>query len=91
MEKIVLSGKVQLEERGRYGSGEQLLYTAANSSFVLTGTPGQPPRIVDTAQGSITGATLLFRTGDNMVVVAGNSAHPGGVDGRVRTELNLHP
>lgn len=91
VEKVVLAGKVQMEQPGRYGSGEQLLYTAATSSFVLTGAPGRPPRIVDAAQGSVTGTTLLFRTGDNTVVVAGDSARTAAATERVRTELNLHP
>ena len=52
--------------------------------------------MVDASQGSVTGATLLFRAGDNTVVVAGDPAHgasasSGAASGRVRTELNLHP
>ena len=89
VEKVVLSGKVQLEQPGRVGTGEQLLYTAANSSFVLTGTAARPPHIVDVQQGSLTGTTLLFRTGDNTVVVASDPAHAGASRSRVRTELNL--
>ena len=91
VEKVVLAGKVQLEQPGRSGTGDQLLYTAATSSFVLSGSPGHPPKITDAAQGSVVGTTLLFHTGDNSVVVTGAAANAPGTGGRVRTELNLHP
>lgn len=89
VEKIVLSGKVRMEQPGRVGTGEQLLYTAASRSFVLTGTPGRPPHVVDQAQGSLTGTSLLFRAGDNTVVVAGSPSSPSQAHTRVRTELNV--
>lgn len=91
VERIVLSGRVQLQQPGRSGTGDQLLYTATNSSFVLSGSPGKPSHLVDAEQGSISGATLLFRTGDNTIVAAGDLPGAGKVQGRVRTELKLHP
>jgi lipopolysaccharide export system protein LptA len=94
VEKIVVSGGVRLEQPGRTGSGEQLLYTASsgsggNGEFVLTGAPGRPPHVVDERQGSITGATLLFGagdTGDSTIVVAGEPASHGQARSRVHTE-----
>ena len=95
VEKIVLSGGVRLDEPGRSGTGEQLLYTAARQEFVLTGTPGRPPHIVDEKQGSVTGATLLFgagnSTGDSTIVVAGEPASHGQARGRVHTETAVKP
>lgn len=84
LEKIVLSGGVKVRQAGRVGTGEQLLYTAATGEFVLTGTPGHPPHIVDDKQGSITGATLLFRSADSTIVVAG-----GPASRRVHTETTI--
>ncbi len=57
-----MSGAVKVEQPGRTATGEQLLYTAATGEFVLTGTPGHPPHVVDDKQGSITGsyAAVLF-------------------------------
>ncbi|HEY0308403.1 MAG TPA: hypothetical protein VGB94_09600 [Acidobacteriaceae bacterium] len=60
--------------------------TSGNSGqFVLTGTAGAPPRLVDPAKGSITGASLIFNSGDDSVVVSG-----GSTNGRVRTELKVN-
>jgi lipopolysaccharide export system protein LptA len=84
VEKIVMSGAVKVQQPGRVGTGEQLLYTAATGEFVLTGTPGHPPHLVDEKQGSITGATLLFRSADSTIVVAGEPASR-----RVHTEMTI--
>jgi lipopolysaccharide export system protein LptA len=60
--------------------------TNGNSGqFVLTGTPGAPPRLFDPAKGSITGASLIFNSGDDSVVVSG-----GSTNGRVHTELKVN-
>ena len=84
VERIVMSGAVKVEQPGRTATGEQLLYTAATGEFVLTGTPGHLPHVVDDKQGSITGATLLFRSPDSTIVVAGEPASR-----RVHTETTI--
>jgi lipopolysaccharide export system protein LptA len=84
VERIVMSGVVKVEQPGRTATGDQLLYTAATGEFVLTGTPGRPPHVVDDKQGSITGATLLFHAPDSTIVVAGE---PGSR--RVHTETTI--
>ncbi|HXS12609.1 MAG TPA: hypothetical protein VN734_07895 [Acidobacteriaceae bacterium] len=84
VERIVMSGGVKVEQPGRTATGDQLLYTAATGEFVLTGTPGHPPHVVDDKQGSITGATLLFRSPDSTIVVAGEPASR-----RVHTETTI--
>jgi lipopolysaccharide export system protein LptA len=89
LERVVVSGEVQLDEPGRHGSGEQLVYTAATGEYVLTGSSGKLPVIVDAQQGSVTGATLLFRSGtdaaDSTIVVSGDAA----TKVRVRTETEV--
>jgi lipopolysaccharide export system protein LptA len=84
LEKIVMSGAVKVQQPGRVGTGEQLLYTASTGEFVLTGTPEKPPHLVDDKQGNITGATLLFRSPDSTIVVAGEPASR-----RVHTETTI--
>jgi lipopolysaccharide export system protein LptA len=84
VERIVMSGAVKVEQPGRTATGDQLLYTAAAGEFVLTGTPGHPPRVVDDKQGNITGATVMFRSPDSTIVVAGESASR-----RVHTETTI--
>jgi lipopolysaccharide export system protein LptA len=91
VERIVLSGGVRMEQPGRYGTGEQLLYTASTSEFVLTGSAGHLPHVVDEKQGSITGATLLFRSPDSTIIVAGEPGAHGQSKGRVHTETEVKP
>jgi len=86
LDRVVVSGDVKLDETGRHGTGEQLVYKAVDGSVVLTGTPGAPPRIVDALQGTVTGNSLLFRADgaggggkdssgrDSTIVVTGTSA-----------------
>lgn len=90
VQRVVLSGAVRLDQPGRAGTGEQLVYTAADSTYVLTGTPAKPPHMVDVKQGNITGATLLFRSDDSTIIVTGGP--PGSEQpkhGRIHTETEV--
>ncbi len=89
IDRVIVYGSVQMEQPGRHGTGEQLLYTAATGNYVLTGTPTDPPHIVDAQQGSVTGATLLFGDAGSTIVVAGDSHMPKAKGGRVRTETHV--
>ena len=90
VQRVVLSGAVRLDQPGRAGTGEQLVYTAADSTYILTGTPAKPPHMVDVKQGNITGATLLFRSDDSTIIVTGGP--PGSTQpqhGRIHTETEV--
>ncbi len=91
IDRVVLSGDVQMDEPGRHGTGEQLLYTAATGSYVLTGTPVAPPLVVDARQGSVTGATLVFSDQGSTIVVAGDAGAAKAQGGRVRSEMSVQP
>ncbi len=91
IDRVVVYGSVQMDQTGRHGTGEQLLYTAATGAYVLTGTPAIPPRILDAQQGTITGATLLFGDAGSTIVVTGDPGAPKGKGGRVRTETHVSP
>jgi lipopolysaccharide export system protein LptA len=84
---------MRMEQPGRLGTGDQLLYSAATDSFVLTGTPGHPPHVEDAEQGNVTGATLLFQRAnqgaDSTIVVAGEPPGTSVQGGRVRTETEV--
>jgi len=86
IDHMVGTGSVVLDQPGRKGTGEKLVYTASDEVFVLTGTKAVPPRVVDEAQGTTTGAALRFRTGDDSVEVLGND---GKATGRVRSETRM--
>jgi lipopolysaccharide export system protein LptA len=90
LDRVVLTGDVQLQEPGRHGSGEELVYSAPKGtetagSYVLTGSAGHPPHVVDAQQGSVTGPTLLFRDAGSTIVVAGEAA----AGGRVHSEAPM--
>jgi lipopolysaccharide export system protein LptA len=91
LDRAVAYGDVQLVQPGRQGVGDQLTYTAAMDSFVLTGTAGHPPHIVDAQQGNVTGTTLVFGQSGSTIVVAGDTAPGKSGHGRVRTETEVRP
>ena len=81
VERIVATGQIVMDQPGRRATGDQLVYTASDGMFVLTGTPGVLPKVVDQEQGTVTGVSLRFHTGDENVVVS-NDGERGQ---RVRT------
>ena len=91
IDRVVIYGGVQLNQPGRHGTGEQLLYTASDANYILTGTPANPPHISDSQQGSVTGATLIFGDAGSTIVVSGEQGAPKGKGGRVHTETYVHP
>jgi lipopolysaccharide export system protein LptA len=85
VERMVATGQIEMEQPGRRATGEQLVYTASDGMFVLTGTPAVLPKVVDQLQGTVTGTSLRFHEGDENVVVSN-----GGESGqRVRTETRV--
>ncbi len=87
VERIVVTGQVEMEQPGRRATGEQLVYTASDGFFVLTGTAATPPKIVDETQGMVTGASLRFHSGDESVVIS--NGEKAGAGQRVRTETRV--
>ncbi|MGC2400442.1 MAG: LptA/OstA family protein [Acidobacteriaceae bacterium] len=72
--KIVARGGVEVRQPSRKGTGEELIYTAADGKFVLTGTGTAPPHLSDEVRGSVTGNALIFNERDDSVVVSGGSS-----------------
>jgi lipopolysaccharide export system protein LptA len=87
VDRMVATGGVEVVQPGRRATGEQLVYTASDGMFVMTGLPGNAPRMMDEAQGAITGASLRFHAGDNSVVVT--NGPDAGSGQRVRTETRV--
>ena len=71
IDKIIATGQVHLDDSrsGRHGSGDRLVYTAADSKYVLTGTPSARPSIFDAEHGTVTGDSLTFYGHDDKVLV----------------------
>jgi lipopolysaccharide export system protein LptA len=86
VERIVASGRIEIDQPGRKATGTQVVYTAGDGMFVLTGTPAAPPKVMDETRGTVTGAMLRFHTGDNSVVVSSGADSTGQ---RVHTETRV--
>jgi lipopolysaccharide export system protein LptA len=87
VERIVASGHIEMQQPGRHSSGEQLVYTASDGMFVLTGTTAALPKVVDDLQGTVTGTSLRFHAGDENVVVSNGGE--SGAGQRVHTETRV--
>jgi lipopolysaccharide export system protein LptA len=74
LERMVASGGVVLTQPGRRGTGEKLVYTSADGTYLLTGDAHTPPRVSDAQHGDVTGAALLLHGGDNSVEVLSHDA-----------------
>ena len=62
--------KVVLREQDRETKGDKLIYTTANETYVVTGSP---VRIVDPCKRETIGKTLTFNKGADSIVVDGNA------------------
>jgi lipopolysaccharide export system protein LptA len=88
VEKMVATGQIEMQQPGRRATGEQLVYTASDGMFVLTGTATALAKVVDDQRGStVTGTSLRLHSGDEKVVVSNGGE--SGVGQRVRTETRV--
>ena len=83
VERMTSSGQVVVSTQGRRGTGEQLTYNGGTGEYVLTGTASNPPRINDSARGSVTGEALIFHSRDDSVSIEG-----GGHEARTETTVD---
>jgi len=80
IERIVAQENVVITQPDRRGTGNQLVYTAADDKFVLT---GGPPCIFDAEHGKITGVSLTLFRHDDRVLVEGSNQSPTVTNTRV--------
>ncbi len=73
LDHIVAQGSVVVQQPTRRAEGKNLVYTAADDKFVLT---GGPPSIFDAERGKITGVSLTFFRADDRVLVEGEASTP---------------
>jgi lipopolysaccharide export system protein LptA len=84
---MVASGRIDMEQPGQRAVGEQLVYTASDDAYVLTGTATMLPKVVDDQRGTVTGTSLRFHPGDDSIVVSNGGE--AGAGQRVRTETRV--
>jgi len=70
---MTAGGHVVITSGGRRGTGEKLVYTSESGEYVLTGTSQAPPRLSDTARGTVTGNALIFNSRDDSVSIEGGA------------------
>jgi lipopolysaccharide export system protein LptA len=87
VERMVATGHIEMDQPGRRATGEQVVYTASDGTFLLTGTPTALPKVVDDQRGTVTGTSLRFHPGDDNVVVSNGGE--SGAGQRVRTETRV--
>ena len=87
VERIVAIGHIEIQQPGRKAKGEQVVYTANDGMFILTGTPTALPKVMDDQRGNVTGTSLRFHAGDDNVVVSNGGS--SGAGQRVRTETRV--
>jgi lipopolysaccharide export system protein LptA len=73
LDHLVAEGNVMIQQTGRKADGQNLVYTASDDKFVLT---GGPPSIFDAERGKITGVSLTFFRTDDRVLVEGEASTP---------------
>jgi lipopolysaccharide export system protein LptA len=87
VDRVVANGLVSLEQPGRRGTCEELVYTTVDGRFVLTGSALRPPRVEDSQKGTVTGDTLIFLSRDDRVEV--QSGGGNGASGRTLTTTHV--
>jgi lipopolysaccharide export system protein LptA len=80
IDHIIAQENVVITQPARRGTGDQLVYTAADDKFVLT---GGPPSIFDAEHGKVTGVSLTLFRRDDRVLVEGSKQTPTAAQTRV--------
>jgi lipopolysaccharide export system protein LptA len=73
VDRIEARGNIMIAQPNRHATGDRLIYTAADDSFILT---GGSPSIFDAERGKITGDSLTFFRHDDRVLVEGKETSP---------------
>jgi lipopolysaccharide export system protein LptA len=73
LDHMVAQSNVVVQQSTRRAEGQNLVYTASDDKFVLT---GGPPSIFDAERGKITGVSLTFFRADDRVLVEGEASTP---------------
>jgi lipopolysaccharide export system protein LptA len=71
VDRVTASGHVVVTSQGRRGAGDRLVYSSESGQYVLTGTLSDPPRLTDSAKGTVTGTSLIFNSHDDSVSIEG--------------------
>ena len=73
IDHLIARDNVVITQPVRRGTGDRLVYTAADDKYVLT---GGPPSIFDAERGTVTGVSLTLFRHDDRVLVEGSDTSP---------------
>ncbi len=73
LDRMTAEGAVEVNQEGRRGVGDRLVYTASDGRFVLSGRGAEPARMMDAHRGTVTGASLIFSNRGDSVEVDGGT------------------
>ena len=94
VDHVVANGRVAIDRPGLHAAGAQLLYTAAERNFLLTGDAKSPATARDVRGSMTTGAALRFHpgcgtTGDTVEVLSTAPGMPELPSQQVHTESRI--
>lgn len=72
VDRMTARGHVRVNSQGREGTGRQLVFSGETGDYVLTGTPGDPPKLTDPAHGTVSGEALIFNGRNDSVRIEGD-------------------
>lgn len=84
LDRIVAQRDIVIQQPARKATGSQLIYTAQEQKFVLTGTPEKRPSIFDAEHGQISGDSLTFYTHDGRVLIGSGETSNSLTPTRIR-------
>jgi lipopolysaccharide export system protein LptA len=84
LDHIVAQGDILIDQKDRKATGKQVVYTAAEQKFVLTGSEDKRPSIFDAEHGEISGDSLTFFSADDRVLVESREASKTLIHTRIR-------
>ncbi|HTD23787.1 MAG TPA: LptA/OstA family protein [Terriglobales bacterium] len=74
IDHAIAEGNVFVQQPARTAQGEKLVYTTADSKYVLTGTSSTQPSLYDAERGTVHGDSVTFYSQDDRVLVESSSS-----------------
>src|SRR5260370_3846469 len=74
IDDAIAEGSVFVQQPARTAQGEKLVYTTADSKYVLTGTSSTQPSLYDAERGTVHGDSVTFYSQDDRVLVESSSS-----------------
>jgi lipopolysaccharide export system protein LptA len=84
LDHIIAQGDILIDQKDRKATGKQVVYTAQDQKFVLTGSEDKRPSIFDAEHGEISGDSLTFFSADDRVLIDSREGSKTLIHTRIR-------